>query len=263
MMSHFMTVFIAALMMITVQVRANDSSDPELNQIEAEKSRLNGDIKKIEGETAATEKVVADNRSKIEKAKAELQTLQQMKSEKAGNFLMLANQRDKLLEEMKKVEEEKLQAEKEFQAAKEQDKKAQQEFEQTKIELAKNKARLEAYVAGLKDRYREMQERKKSMFDEQQTMERQNAKLEAKARAGEAELQPRQPAAASSPAPEVQAESLKLKKSCRVFDSPTKGSKVITVQEGGTSITKSEEGKTWFSFSMADGRKGYIAKTCF
>jgi chromosome segregation ATPase len=221
-------------------------TETDIEQLESDKKRLNADIKKFALETAAVEKVIAENRTKMEKARAEVQTLQQLKSEKAGHFLMLTSQRERLLEEMKRTEDEKVQAEKEFQAAKEQEKKAQQEFDQTKLEQAKTKARLDAYLATLKERYREMQDRKKAVQEEQQKRERENARLEAQTRTGENELEP-----------------LKLKKSCRVFEKPTKGSKVITVQEGGTSITKSDEGKTWFSFPLADGRQGYIAKTCF
>lgn len=254
-MVQFKTVLIAALMMTALRAHSSDvsnesetSTKQEIEHLEAEKTRLQADIKKFDGEAAANEKVISDNRAKIEKAKAEVETLQQLKSEKAGHFLTLASQREKVLEEMKQMEQEKVQAEKDLQIAKEQEKKAQQEFEQLKAEHAKSKARLEAYLGGLKNRYREMQERKKSMQDEQARIERQTASLETQARVGESELQ---------------GDALKLKKSCRVFDSPGKGSKVLTVQQGGTSISKSEEGKTWIAFPLADGRKGYIAKTCF
>lgn len=56
--------------------------------------------------------------------------------------------------------------------------------------------------------------------------------------------------------------SATVMKTCRIFDGPVKGSNVLGLQEMGTSIAKSKEGKSWVAFTMSNGQLGYIAKSC-
>lgn len=261
------------------------NSESEIDRLASERVKLLADIERLKNETAIAEKTAKDNQMMIEKAKLEIETLKKIRSEKQTKLIEVSSERDRTVEVMKGLDQQKLQADIEFQKLKEQEKFTNDQLQKTRLEEAQKKARLDAYLAQLKEKYKETQEKIKAAENEQEQLQQNTAKLEAQAKAGEAEVEQaeaqlgapkRVPAsldpetkpvtyapAAESASSAASSSDLTFKRKCRVFDKPGKGGKPLGSKSAGSSVTKSDEGKNWIAFTLKDGRKVYAAKACF
>lgn len=254
-----------------------NQSENDIKSMEAEQARLNAEVEKINAETAATQKSTLDNRAKLEKANLDLQTLKQVRAEKVAKLAEINAQRDEIALTMKDMEQKQLQGEQELQQLKEQEKQQNEVLAKAKLEEAQKKVKLEAYLAELKTRNRESQDRLKTMQTEKLQAQTANQKLESQVKAGETEVKqgdvqvaarsvntvPVAAGAGQGGQGQGQGQEILFKRNCRVFDGPTRGSKVLEVKPVGTAVSKVDEGKTWIAFSLSDGRKGFAARGCF
>ena len=242
------------------------SSEAEIENAQQEKVRLNKEAERLDNETLLTEKAVQQNRALAEKLKGEVQALKDLRGEKAKNFIELTTQRDRAQEDAKALETAKAQAEEELKKVKEQEKLAMEQLERLKVEHAQNKVRTEAYIAGLRERYKEAQEKTADAQTEQASVEQETLQLAEQAKVAEKEVHAAEGASINRTITNITGtptEEVVFRRKCRVFDGPTKGAKVLGVKTSGTSVPKSEEGKTWFAIQLEDGRKGFASKNCF
>ena len=80
------------------------------------------------------------------------------------------------------------------------------------------------------------------------------------------EVSPRHIDSTASPSaatPEDGATAMTLKRDCKVHDGPSRDSKVLGVRLGGQSISQASGDKSWVAFPMEDGKKGFVATSCF
>ncbi|NJL24326.1 MAG: hypothetical protein HC902_03550 [Calothrix sp. SM1_5_4] len=245
-------------------------AEADIQRMNAERARLLSDNERLDKEAVQADKMTKDSLLRGERLKQEIETIRQVQAEKRKKVSELLALKDKAVLEMQDTEKQHQDAEKELQLVKDDEKRATEQFEKAKLEESQKRARLHAFITSLKERHKAAQERLAAMEREKQQLQKANDKLEAEAKAGEAEVQQveRQlastgPTGSVGSAGSAAAEELTFKRSCRVFDSPKKGSKVLGTSTSGTSVAKNNEGKTWISFKLSDGRTGYSAKKCF
>lgn len=252
----------------------------EIQRFEAEQVRLKKDMERLEAETLEAQKVSEEKKQIAEKMKGEIETLKQLRQEKAQKFTAMAVEREKILAQHAEIENERKLAEQDFNKIKEEEKRETEALEKLRLETNQKKAKHEAYLAGLKERYNKAREGIASSKTEALNMERDSARMDAVAKTAEsevAEAEGRSSAPAQEPIntsggisiaaqgaadSDSDAERITFKRQCRVFDGPKKKAKVIGKQSAGATAPKAEEGRTWVAFLMADGRKGYVAKGC-
>ncbi len=245
-------------------------NDEEVSALNAQQTQLKSEVERLSKEATLSDKAASDSRTQVEKLKADIETLKALRGEKAKSFIELTTQHDKIAVEIKKMEEEKFELENDLIKSKEQEKAATESLAKIKVEEAAKKVKLEAYIAGLRERYHQAQQRITTLEAEGTTMKMAGQKLESTSKvaeteviAAEAQLSRGPSAGAPAVAEAKPTGAYVFKRSCKVFEQPTKGAGVLLVQKAGAQVSKNDEGKTWISFKLEDGRKGYAAKTCF
>lgn len=249
--------------------------EADIARFEAERVRMNKEVEKFEHETLVSEQATEQSRLAAQKLKTEIANLQTVVKESQTRLATVNAERDKVMLEQKEIENQKLVADQDFQKQKDLERVENEALEKLRMETAQKKAKNEAYIAGLKERYQRGVEQMAARKAEMANMERESHRMEALARTAEDEVatvEGRVRAPTSAPAVEEPAapptsvaanDALQFKRKCRVFDGPKKGSKVLQMQDPGVSVEKSDEGRSWISFKLSDGRKGYAAKGCF
>lgn len=256
-------------------VAAKNAALERLNQSEAEIQRLNkeairlkSETDRLNGETALHEKAIAENNAKAEKAGGEIKALQDLRGEAAKRFIETGIQREKIENSNKSLDTQIADAKRELQMAKDQEKQASAQLEKMRTEHAANKAKTEQFLAQMRDQYKEAQARASKMKAEMAQIEQTEQKLATQAKAAEAEVKDAEARADGRSLSSVatagdQPAAMTFKRTCKVFEGPKRGAKVLAVHESGKSIKKSDEGQKWIAFKMDDGRKGFAAKACF
>lgn len=240
-------------------------ADEEIQNMSNEQARLNADAERLDREAAASQKAMAANQAKVAQIKKELEAIRAIRAEKAKAFIEITSQQDKIKADLEQMEQEKTVAEAELEKVKEQEKVTIESLAKLKTEEAAKKAKLEAYIAGLRERFHQAQERIAAMEGEKTQLQTANQKLESTAKVAEneviqaeAQLMGRRPSEAKASG----SKEYTFKKKCNVFDRPAKGANIVAVKSSGTTVQKSDEGKSWIAFPLTDGRKGFVAKTC-
>ncbi|MGE0525516.1 MAG: hypothetical protein AB7G93_06225 [Bdellovibrionales bacterium] len=251
------------------------SAEAEIDRLNSESARLKKDMERLAQETAAANKTSEEMKIKVEKANMDLATLKELRNEAANKFLQTTVERDRLTESVTGLEEQRLLAEQEFQKLKEQQKQAEAQLAKVKQEEAQKQARLKALIDGMKQRSLEAEQRKVALEKEAEQERMNTAKLEAQSKLAQEAVHTAESRIDRAPnqiesagrvqklSADMAPEELVFKRKCRVFERPARDAKVIMVQQSGTAVSRSDEGKTWFSFSLSDGRVGFAAKKCF
>lgn len=247
--------------------------------------KLCSEIDRLGRESAQMQTDTKQSRETLEKLKADVAKLREIRGAKAKDFVEGSTEHDRNTDQIEALTNEKAQIEKELAEADAKEKDKTAKLAKARAELDQKKAKLEADIAQLKARYKEAQARIAKVDGEEDDVEKRTASLEAQKQVAETETanaeaeaagQPANPQAraiASNKASDGDAEEddgsgpsvggITFKKRCRVFDGPTKGAQVIDIQSPGSSFVKTGEGQTYYAFPLGGGRQGYAAKTCF
>lgn len=224
--------------------------ETEIARLKAEQGRLTAETERISNETVAMQTEIDNSKLQIEQLKQDTLTLTTLRTEKNMALTKVAAERDKVVLDLKDVDMQKQEAEASFNLAKEQEKLATEEMQKLRLEHRQKKARQDAYAAEMNLKKQEAQARLA-------TLQTEKASLNPAATTPE----PQTPDAPRGPSTSATTE-LQVKRKCRIFDKPGKGSTVLGIQSSGTAIAKTREGKSWVAFPMPDGREGFIAKRC-
>ena len=235
----------------------------ETATVQADQARLKSEVERLSKETAASEKQSQQAKTQLDKMKAELETLRNLRNEKAQAYITLTSQHDKIADEIKKTEQEKFQLETDLAKSKEQEKAAADKLAKIKAEQAAKKVKLDAYIAGLRDRFRKAQERLAAMEAEGNQATVAGQKLEATSKTAENEVIAVEDRLSRAPSSVAPSGGYTFKRNCKAYDKPAKDAGVLAVQKAGSQVAKTDEGKSWIAFALPDGRKAYVAKTCF
>lgn len=252
------------------------AEDDDIESIFDEQTKTRKDVERIEKETRETAKSMSGDNAKLAKMKNDLKLMQGLRAEKQKQFLEMSTQHDRVVEQIKELEAEVAKIEAELAKAKEDEKATLAKLQRVRAEEEGRKKRLEAHIAGLRQRYKETADKVAQMDAEIAQQQANGQRLEQTAKAAEHEMNDMDAkannrmlatigvaAAPASASGDAAATDLTFKRKCRVFETPAKGAKVLGSKDSGDSVSKSEEGKTWYAFPMGDGRKAYAAKTCF
>lgn len=272
---HNWLLFASAILCMSTTALAEDDDIEELFN---EQTKTRKDVERIEKETKEASKAMAGDKAKLEKMRNDLKLMQGLRAEKQKQFLELTTQHDRVVEQIKEMEAEVAKVEMELGKAKEEEKATLAKLQRVRAEEEGKKKRLEAHIAGLRQRYKETADKVAQMDAEIAQQQANGQRLEATAKAAEQEVNDMDAKAnnrmlatigvAATPSSSSSSDSassggdLTFKRKCRAFETPAKGAKVLETMESGASVTKSEEGKTWYAFTL-NGRKAYAAKNCF
>jgi hypothetical protein len=213
-------------------------------------------------ETAAANKTLLENKAKVEKARAELAALQQLRTETNKKLVEIAAESDKTALELKELGYSTKQASADFQQVKDDAKLSGEKLAKMKEQLTQGKAQ-----AALKGGAAPQTSAPAAQVDASAVTPGDSAPFGATlpAQAPAADIN----AAAStdvqravSSEPPTPGE-MTLKKDCKIYDRVTKGPQVLGVKYNGTSIVKTDESKYWIGFALSPNQKGFVAKTCF
>jgi chromosome segregation ATPase len=250
-------------------------SQDEIEDLNADQAKLVKDTERLKTETSAIEKTIATSQTNAEKARADLATLKQLHVDAAHRFLDLATQRDKVVRDAEDLEKQVSEAQQELDDQKAREKQVSEDLDKRKTEFARKQAQMQAKITSLRERYQQSHSKVLEMQAENARIEDESNRLQQQTKTGESEVEQVEaklaaPAQAESAgiARDVSsvdsgAGALVLKHNCRVFDAPKKGAKVLGVRQGGTAISKTDEGRTWVAFTVDGGGKGFLAKSCF